>query len=218
MIRILLVDDHEVVRTGIKMLLMDVLDIEIVGEAGNGEEAIRLARELVPDIILMDVNMPGIGGLEATIRLLRNEPTAKILIISAHTDDFLPARLLSLGAVGYLSKSASRDQMIEAINTIYAGNRYVDPIMMDNIVIPRLKVKDNKAIPLAKLSERELQILLMVARGMDVNEIAKKLFLSNKTVNGYRSTILKKLRVKTDVEATRIAIEYGLIDVDSQWH
>ncbi len=218
MIRILLVDDHIVVRTGIKMLLIDALDIQIVGEAGNGEEAIHMARDLKPDIILMDVNMPGIGGLEATMRLLRNEPNTKILIISAHINDFLPAKLISVGALGYLSKNASREQMIEAIETIHAGNRYVDPSMVDSLVMPRLNTKDPSSPPLEKLSERELQILLMVARGMEVTEIAKKLFLTNKTINGYRSNIFKKLHVKTDVEAARIAIEQGLIDADSQWH
>lgn len=217
MIRILLVDDHELVRTGIKLMLKDTADIEVGAEAGNGEEAVRLARELRPDIILMDVNMPGIGGLEATIRLLRSEPSTKVLILSTHTDEFLPSRLISLGAAGYLSKNTNREELIKAIHTIYSGNFYVDPSMMDRIVLPRFTPKDNNT-PISELTERELQVLLMVARGMEVNEIAQKLFLSNKTVNGYRSSILKKLGVKTDVEAARIAIKHGLIDVDSQWH
>jgi two-component system, NarL family, invasion response regulator UvrY len=213
-IRILLVDDHEVVRTGIKMLLIDVADIEIVGEAGSGEEGIQKTRELNPDVILMDVNMPGIGGLEATIRILRNHPKIKVLILSAHLSDFLPAKFMSLGASGYLSKHASKEQMIDAIRMVYANGRYLDPIVAGEVIA---NIKADSSI-LAELSERELQVLLMVARGMDVSEIAKKLFLSHKTINGYRSNIFKKLKVKTDVEAARAAIELGLIDVDSQWH
>lgn len=216
MTRILLVDDHELVRTGIKLMLNGAEGIEIVGEASSGEEAVNMAKELKPDIVLMDINMPGIGGMEATMRLIR-DPSIKILIISTHTEEFLPSRLINLGAAGYLTKRASREDLIRAITSIQEGERYVDPAMLDQIVLPRF-VSREMVSPFAQLSERELQILLMVARGIETEEIAKKLFLSTKTINGYRSNILKKLGVKTDVEATRIAIQHGLIDVDSQWH
>jgi two-component system, NarL family, invasion response regulator UvrY len=215
--RILLVDDHEIVRAGIKLMLKSVENIEIVGEASSGEDAINLARELKPDIILMDVNMPGIGGVEATIRLLRNDSNVKILIISSHDDDFLPARLLSIGASGYLTKQAKSEEMIEAIKCIERGNTYIDASLMNHIILPRFANQDTPS-PFADFNERELQVLLMVARGIETDEIAQKLFLSTKTINGYRSSILKKLGVKTDVEATRIAIKHGLIDADSQWH
>ena len=217
MIQVLLVDDHELVRTGIKLMLQDTADIKVIAEVASGEEAVRMAREIKPDVILMDVNMPGIGGLEATIRLLRAEPLIKVLILSTHTDEVLPSRLISLGAAGYLSKNTTREELITAIQTVNAGQFYVDPTMMDLIVMPRFNPKESTT-PIAELSERELQVLLMVARGMEVNEIAEKLFLSAKTINGYRTNILKKLGVKTDVEAARIAIKHGLIDVDSQWH
>lgn len=217
MIQVLLVDDHELVRTGIRLMLQDTADIKVVAEVASGEEAVKMAREIKPDVILMDVNMPGIGGLEATIRLLRAEPLIKVLILSTHTDEVLPSRLISLGAAGYLSKNTTREELITAIQTVNGGQFYVDPTMMDLIVMPRFNPKDSTT-PIAELSERELQVLLMVARGMEVNEIAEKLFLSSKTINGYRTNILKKLGVKTDVEAARIAIKHGLIDVDSQWH
>lgn len=217
MTRILLVDDHEIVRAGIKLILKPVESFEIVGEASSGEDAINLARELKPDIILMDVNMPGIGGVEATIRLLRNNSNVKVLIISSHDDDFLPARLLRIGASGYLTKQSTAEEMIEAIRCIERGNTYMDDSLTKQVILPRFANKDTPS-PFAEFSERELQVLLMVARGIETNEIAQKLFLSTKTINGYRSGILKKLGVKTDVEATRVAIKYGLIDADSQWH
>lgn len=217
MIRVLLVDDHEIVRTGLKLLLQDTTNIEVVAEASNGEEAIRLAKQVKPDVILMDVNMPGIGGFEATLRLLRNEPNSRILIISSQTDDVIPARLMNVGASGYISKKADNKEMINAIFTVAEGKRYFDAAMADQLVIQNIAPK-SKSSHLFNLTDREFQILLMVARGISVDEMAKKLFLSNKTVNGYRGTIFKKLGVKTDVEATRFAIAHGLIDVDSQWH
>jgi len=218
MTKILLVDDHELVRTGIKLMLSGATNIEIVGEASTGEEAVNLARELKPDIVLMDINMPGIGGMEATIRLIRSDPAIKILVISTHKDDFLPSRLISIGAAGYLTKTANREELVNAIMCIQDGNRYVNPMMLDQIILPRFTTNNEVISPFAQLSERELQILLMVARGIETEEIAKKLFLSTKTINGYRGAVLKKLGVRTDVEATRIAIKHGLIDVDSQWH
>lgn len=217
MIRILLVDDHELVRTGIKLMLQDTTHIEVVGEAASGEDAVRLARDIQPDVILMDVNMPGIGGLEATIRLLRIKPNTRVLILSTHTDKVLPARLVTIGAAGYISKNTDREELIKAIDNVNAGQFYVDPNMMERIVLPRFTPKELSG-PLTALNERELQILLMVARGIEVNEVAQKLYLSVKTINGYRNAILRKLGVKTDVEAARIAIRHGLIDVDGQWH
>ncbi len=213
---ILLVDDHALVRTGIRLLLADMKNLEIVGEAANGEDAVHLARELKPDIVLMDINMPGIGGMEATMRLLRNDPDIKILVTTTHLDKYVPSRLIGLGALGFLTKNANQEQLLLAIKSLQEGTRYIDPVMLDQILLPRFS--PTKISPFAQLSERELQILLMVARGIDTEDIAKKLFLSTKTINGYRSNILKKLEVKTDVEATRMAIKYGLVDADSEWH
>ncbi len=216
MIRILLVDDHAVVRTGIKLMLKDALDIEVIGEAPNGEDAIQLARELKPDVVLMDINMPGIGGLEATLRILRNDTSIKVLIISTHDDDILPARFMSLGASGYLNKRASQSDLIRAIQSIHAGNYYVDPAVLSHTIMQKPPTEDTAQ--LEQLSERELQILLMVARGIEVSDIAKKLYVSAKTINGYRNSILRKLVVKNTSRPLRIAIIHGLIDVDSQWH
>ncbi len=215
MIRVLLVDDHEIVRTGLKLLLK-AGEIEIIAEANSGEEAIRLAKQIKPDVILMDFNMPGIGGFEATIRLLRNDPNSRILIVSCQTDDVIPVRVLNSGASGFISKKADEKELINAIHTVAEGKRYFDAAMADQLALQNVVPK--KSCQLFDLTDREFQILLMVARGISVDEIAKKLFLSNKTVNGYRGTIFRKLGVKTDVEATRVAIGHGLIDVASQWH
>lgn len=217
MIRVMLVDDHEIVRTGLKLLLQDATNIEIIAEASSGEEAIRLAKQLKPHVILMDINMPGIGGFEATIRLLRAEPKSRILIISSQMDEVLPTRIINVGASGYVNKKANEQEMINAIYAVAEGKRYFDAVMADQLLLQKID-PNTKSKNLFDLTERELQILLMVSRGISVDDIAKKLFLSNKTVNGYRGAIFKKLGVKTDVEATRFAITHGLIDVDSQWH
>jgi two-component system invasion response regulator UvrY len=216
MSKILLVDDHALVRAGTKLLLEAIEGLTVIGEASCGEEAVQLARDLTPDIVLMDVNMPGIGGMEATMRLLRNDPSIKILIISTQKDNFLPSRLINLGAAGYLTKHANSEELLRAIESLQEGKRYIDPALLDHILLPRFSPQ--KVSPFSALSERELQILLMVGRGIEIEDIAVKLFLSSKTINGYRNNILKKLGIKTDVEATRVAIKYGLIDADNLWH
>ncbi len=212
MIQVLLVDDHELVRAAIKSMLSNLPDITVIGEAGNGEDAIRLTRELGPDIVLMDLNMPGIGGFEAIMRLLRTNSVTKILIVSAHADGFVPARLIELGVAGYLSKQASEGELIQAIRAVYAGERYIDSSMAENIAMFHIASQDNVS-PFANLSERELQVLLMVGNGMDTTEIAEKLYLSKKTINGYQCNVLKKLGVKSDVEAVRLAMDHGLVEV-----
>lgn len=226
MVRVLLVDDHEIIRTGMKLMLRDAENIEVVGEASNGEEGIRLTRELTPDIVIMDINMPGIGGLEAIIRISRNTPPPKIIVVSSYTNDIIPSRLISIGVSGYLTKQADKSILLTSIEKVLAGGRYIEPTIMDKVVITEegeepdpdniLEVREDQMFGL--LNERELQVLLMVARGMEASEISKKLYITNKTVNGYRNAIIKKFGVKTDVEAAKIAIDRGLIDVDTEWH
>lgn len=224
-IKVLLVDDHEIIRTGMKLMLQNVEDMKIIGEARNGEEAIKFTRELSPDVVIMDINMPGIGGLEATLRISRNNPPPKVLVVSTYTNDIIPARLIGMGVSGYLTKQADQPILVEAIRKVYGGGRYIEASILDKIsknisgdgIVDEVD-KARMYVLFADLSERELQILLMVARGMDAAEISKKLYLTNKTVNGYRNGILKKLGVKTDVEAARIAIGFGLVDADVEWH
>ena len=210
MINVLLVDDHDLVRTGIRRMIEDVQGIKVIAEARTGEEAIRLGRKLKPHVVLMDVKMPGIGGFEATRKLLRVDPDIKILIVTICNNDLYPARLLQVGASGYLTKGASMNEMIQAIRAVYAGQRYISPEIASRLAFRH--VSEEEETPFDSLSERELQVMLMITMGMKVQDIAEKLCLSPKTVNSYRYRIFEKLSVKNDVELTLLAIRHGLIE------
>jgi len=207
--KILLADDHDLVRTGIRRMLTDVADITVVGEATSGEEAIALCRQLSPDVVLMDVKMPGIGGLEATRRIVNHHPDIKVIAVSAD-DDLFPARLLQAGAVGYVAKGAPFDDVVKAIRKVMAGQRYLSAAVAENIALRRF---DNaEGSPFDCLSERELQITMMVVGCQKVQDISEKLHLSPKTVNSYRYRIFEKLGINGDVELTHLAIKHGMVD------
>ncbi len=210
MIDVLLVDDHDLVRTGIKRILSDISGIRVVGEAATGEEAIKACREVKPQVVLMDVKMPGIGGFEATRKLLRLDPDLKVLIISTVDNDVYPSRLLQVGASGYLTKGASMDEMVHAIRMVHSGQRYISPEIANKLAFRH--VNDQEESPFDGLSERELQVMIMITKGTKVQEIAEKLHLSPKTVNSYRYRIFEKLQIKNDVELTLLAIRHGLIE------
>ena len=213
MIRVLLVDDHDLVRLGIKKLLSDVDNIEIVGEAASGEEAITLTSKLLPDVILMDVKMPGMGGLEATKRIAKTYPQIKILIVTVYGEAPYPTRVLQAGASGYMTKGVSIDEMIQAIKTVYAGRRYLSPEVAQQLALKHLTHDDDS--PFDVLSEREMQVLIMITSGQKVNEVADQLCLSPKTVNSYRYRLFEKLNIDSDVELTHMAIRHKLIDLES---
>ena len=210
MIKVLLVDDHELVRMGIKRLLQDVPGMKVVGEASNGEQAVLLAKDVMPDVVVMDVNMPGIGGLEATRKMVRHNPDIKILALTIYEDEPYPSRLLQAGARGYVTKGCEPEEMIRAIRTINSGQCYIIPRIAQQIAIKR--VTKGKESPLEILSERELQIMLMITQGQKVQDISKKLCLSPKTVNSYRYRIFDKLHINSDVELTLMAMRLGMID------
>ncbi len=209
-INVLIVDDHDLVRTGIKHMLDDVSGIKVVGEARSGEEALQLARKVAPHVVLMDVKMPGMGGFEATRKLLRLDPDVKVLVVTICNNDLYPARLFQVGAAGYLTKGASMDEMIQAVRAVYSGQRYISPDIASRLAFRHVNEED--VSPFESLSERELQVLLMITMGMKVHDIAEKLCLSPKTVNSYRYRIFEKLKVKNDVELTLLAIRHGLIE------
>ena len=209
MIRVLLVDDHDLVRMGIKRLISDAAGIQVVGEAATGEEGIELAKKLHPDVILMDMKMPGMGGLEATKRILRSNPEAKILAVTVYGDEPYPSLVLQAGAMGYMTKGASADEMIQAIRIINAGRRYISPEVAQQLALKHLN-QDQEG-PFDGLSERELQVMIMITSGQDVQEIAEQLCLSPKTVNSYRYRLFEKLGIDNDVEMTHLAIKHGLI-------
>lgn len=211
MIRILLADDHDLVRTGIERLLADISDMTVVGHATSGEEAVWRSRELQPDVVLMDVRMPGIGGLEATRKITSRDPQIKVIAVSAWDDDPLPSRLLQAGASGYVAKDAPFEDVIKAIRKVMAGQRYLSAGVAEQMA---LKQFDGGATsPFEKLSERELQIALMVVNCEKVQDIAEKLHLSSKTVNSYRYRLFEKLGINSDVELTYLAIKHGLVDM-----
>ena len=215
MISILIADDHDLVRTGLGRMLADVDDLQVIGEDTSGEEALRLCRELRPDVVLMDVKMPGIGGLEATRALVRQLPTVRVIAVSACDDDPFPSRLLQAGAAGFVTKGAPFSEVLQAIRKVVAGQRYLSQEVAAQMALRQLDGREQGVSPFEQLSERELQIALMVVNCAKVQEIADKLHLSPKTVNSYRYRLFEKLGIGGDVELTRLAIQHGLIDLES---
>jgi DNA-binding NarL/FixJ family response regulator len=203
------VDDHDLVRTGITRMLADIDGLQVVGEGDSGESALKLARELKPDVVLMDVKMPGIGGLEATRKLLRSHPDIKVVAVTVCEEDPFPTRLLQAGAAGYLTKGAGLDEMVQAIRLAFAGQRYISPQIAQQLA---LKSFQPQGSPFDALSEREIQIALMIVGCQKVQIISDKLCLSPKTVNTYRYRIFEKLSVTSDVELTLLAVRHGMVD------
>lgn len=209
-IKVIVVDDHDLVRVGIAKMLAEVEGIDVAAEASSGEEAIQLARNLTPDVILMDVKMPGIGGIEATKKLARQCPESKVVAVSALDDNPFPSRLLKAGAVGYITKGAELTEVVTAIKHAVAGKRYLSPSVATQMALD--SIDPDSSSPFDQLSERELQICMMVINCEKVQTISDKLCLSSKTVNSYRYRIFEKLGVTGDVELTRLAIRHGMID------
>ncbi len=215
MIRVLIVDDHDLVRTGIRRLLEDRKQsdgIEVVGEADSGESALEAVRSLAPDVILMDVNMPGIGGLEAMRRILLHDSAPRVIVVTVHSRGPFPRRLLEAGAVGYLTKGCHIDEMIQAIRTVHQGGKHISPDIAQQLALSMLPGADES--PFDRLSQREMQILLMITQGHRPQVISDKLCLSPKTVSTYKSRLHDKLNVANDVEMIRLAIQHGLIEQD----
>lgn len=212
MIKVLIVDDHELLRIGIKKLLSELDDIEIVGEARSGEEALTLAREMHPDVVLMDVKMPGIGGLEAARRILqlRQDPEIKVIALTSCKEEPFPSRFIQAGAQGYLTKGCDLDEMILAIRKVNNNERYISPEIAQDLALSKLS-SNKKETPFDKLSERELQVMLMITNGQKVQDISDKLCLSPKTVNSYRYRLFEKLNLNNDVELTHLAIRHGML-------
>lgn len=206
----MLVDDHDLVRTGIKRLLEDHPNIEIVGEAVSGEEALQQVSVYDPDVVLMDINMPGIGGLEATRKLLQRKPQLKIIVVTMHDDDLFPQRFLKAGALGYITKGAKVEEMLQAIRTVMANKRYLSPAIAQQIALGQ--VGEEVTSPFDNLSERELQVLLMMMDGQSIGAISETLCLSPKTVSTYRTRLYAKLGVQNDIELARLALLHGVVE------
>jgi two-component system invasion response regulator UvrY len=209
MINVMLVDDHGLVRNGIKRILDDVDGIAVVAEAENGEQAIRQVRRQQPDVILMDISMPGIGGMEATRKIARSLPGVKIIAVTIHDDDPFPARLLEAGAVGYLTKGCDIREIVNAIRSVHTGKQYITPTVAQKLALSF--IHNGEKSPIDRLTQRETQVMLMIVKGSTNKEISEKLCLSPKTTSTYRYRLFDKLGVFNEVELTRFAIRYGLI-------
>ncbi|AJE21462.1 UvrY/SirA/GacA family response regulator transcription factor [Azotobacter chroococcum] len=214
MIRVLVVDDHDLVRAGITRMLADIDGLQVVGQGSSGEEALRKARDLKPDVILMDVKMPGIGGLEATRKLQRSNPDIKVIAVTVCEEDPFPTRLMQAGAAGYLTKGAALDEMVQAIRQVFAGQRYISPQIAQQLALKSFQPQQGGS-PFDLLSEREIQIALMIANCEKVQSISDKLCLSPKTVNTYRYRIFEKLSITSDVELALLAVRHGMVDASS---
>ena len=206
----LIVDDHALVRMGICRLLNDLPDMSVVGDADNGDAALLLVKSQKPDVVLLDMKMPGMDGWEVIRRLKKTNPNVKIIAVTALSNNTLPTRILQLGAVGYLTKESGAEEMVSAIRKVYKGERYLSAEIAQQIAISSLESSGETIFE--KLSEREMQVMMMVTSGMTVQEVADTLFLSTKTVNGYRYRLFEKLGVKNDVELTYLALKHQMIE------
>lgn len=213
-VKILVVDDHDLVRMGIVRMLEDVPEYEVVGTAKTGEEALQLCRKQKPDVVLMDVKMPGMGGVEATRKVLTIDPNIKVVAVTAYDDDLYPERLIKAGALGYVTKGADVEEMINAINSVRKGVHYMSSSIAQQLALKRFSGRDSDN-PFDQLSERELQTAMMIISGSKVQEIAEVFCVSPKTVNSYRYRIFDKLGVSSDVELALLAVRHNLLELES---
>ena len=208
-INVMLVDDHAVVRMGFKMLLESAPDIKVIAEAENGEVAIKAYMECRPNIVVMDITMPGMGGLEAIERILAKDSSARILVLSAHEDSVHPKRVLNAGAMGYLTKRSAAEELIKAIRMVACGKKYIEAGVAQQMAIQQLSGDQS---PVDVLSEREFEVFMSLAKGKTTNEIAENLFLSPRTVGTHLYNIKQKLNANNSAEIALIAMRSGLLE------
>jgi DNA-binding NarL/FixJ family response regulator len=210
MIRLLIADDHKLFRIGLHKMLREAQDIKVVGEARTGEEAVALARELAPNIVLMDICMPGIGGLEATRRITQRDSGIRVVMLTGFEESPYPLQALKAGAAGYLTKKVDANELLKAIKRVFLGKRYLSSEIAQQLAVTSFEEVTED--PFGQLSSREMQIMLMVVNCQKVKEISSNLHLSPKTVNSYRYRIFEKLNVGSDVELTLMAVRYGVVN------
>jgi DNA-binding NarL/FixJ family response regulator len=212
MIKILIADDHGVVAEGLKHLVEAQDDMQVVAIAEDGREAVRVAREAQPDVVLMDLSMPELNGADATRAILERDPACRVIVLSMYSDREYVRRALKAGAVGYVVKRSAAKEVVEAIRTVFGGGRYLSPRVADVVIDDY--ADDKRDDPLARLSAREREVLQLLAEGRTGAEIAQRLSLSQKTVETYRARLVEKLGIRDVAGLVRFAIQRGLVSLD----
>ncbi|MGQ4583540.1 MULTISPECIES: response regulator [unclassified Lysobacter] len=208
-IRVFIVEDHALVRAGMQMILSGEVDIEVVGEAANGETALPLIRTLRPDVVLCDLHLPGISGLEVTERVLAGDHGTQVVIVSALEDGPLPKRLLQAGASGYVGKGGDAGELLQAVRDVAGGRRFLATGIAKYLALAGL---GGGASPLDELTQRELEVALLLVQGLRQEQIARQLSLSPKTVNTHKSRLFEKLNVGDNIALARLLGQYGMIE------
>ncbi|WP_028917681.1 response regulator [Pseudoxanthomonas sp. J35] len=211
-IRIYIVDDHALVRAGLRMILSAETDIEIVGEAQSGEEALPQIRKLKPDVVLCDLHLPGISGLEVTERIVRGKLGSRVVIVSVLEEGPLPKRLLDVGAYAYVGKGGDAQELLHAVRDAARGRRYLGSSVAQNMALAAM---GGDTSPFEQLSSRELEVAMLLVQGMRQDAIAKRLSLSAKTINTHKSRLFQKVGVQDSIALARLAARYGLMDPGS---
>jgi two-component system, NarL family, invasion response regulator UvrY len=212
MIRVLLADDHGIVRDGLRRIVEDAGDMQVVTEAADGPETIRLTREIKPDVVVVDISMPGMDGLEVITRLHGEMPELPILVLTMHEEEQYVIRAISAGATGYITKRSAPEQLVKAIRQVKNGRRYVSADAAESLALHVARGKGSQS-PLESLSNRELQVLRALAMGQTNREIAANYNISVKTVDTYRFRLLKKLNLRNNADISRFAVQYGLVTI-----
>jgi DNA-binding NarL/FixJ family response regulator len=207
MIRVFLLDDHALVRTGYRLILQQQVDMEVVGEAASGEEGLPLIRKLKPDVVLCDLHLPGLSGLEITERLVGSSVGCKVVMVSVQEDGPMPKRLLDAGASAYIGKACDADELLKAVREASRGKRY-----LAGDIAQRLALGQDQASPFESLSPRELEIAMLLCQGQRAEQIARKLSLSPKTVATHKYRLMEKLAIKDTVALARLAAQHGITD------
>jgi len=208
-IKVFLIDDHALVRTGLKMILAGEMDIEVVGDADNGEDALPQVRRLKPDVVLCDLHLPGLSGLDITERITRSDLATKVIIVSVLEDGPLPKRLLEAGAAGYIGKGGDARELLRAVRDVARGKRYLGSNVAQNMA---LSTMDGCSSPFDLLSPRELEVAMLLVQGLRQDDIARRLSLSAKTINTHKSRLFEKIGITDTIALARLASRHGLLD------
>ena len=216
MIRVLLVEDHAIVRKGVYFLLDSQSDIEVVGEASNGHEALAATRELQPDVVVMDINMPELNGLEATRQISKLYPEVKVLVLTMYSNEEYVLQLLQAGAAGYIVKQSIPDELLSAIRAVSNGDAFLSPSVSRNLIDEYLRYapSESKMEPYDRLTDREREVMQLLVEGYSTKEIGKKLNISGKTVGVHRVNLMEKLEIQTVPDLVKYALRKGMISLD----